>query len=66
MSSKLLQALSVNSRKTYHRQIYFDSSKYSKRDVISVDAFEDIEDVKTHTDQVTYLLNYSKVVIYFF
>lgn len=53
MSGKLLQTVSTNVRNTFARQLYVDSAKYKRGDVVSVDLFKkDVEDVETHTGQV--------------
>lgn len=58
MSLKLIPSLRKNAQPIFSRAISLDSTKYRKRDIIAVDAHTGIEDVPTHTGQVTcsYLL----------
>lgn len=52
MLAELLQKVSANVNVSFTRKITSNVPKYSKRDVIAIDAVNDVPDVPTHTDQV--------------
>lgn len=52
MSAKLLQKLSANVNVSITRKITSNFPTYSKRDVIAIDAVNDVPDMTTHTEQV--------------
>ncbi len=50
--NKLLQAVAISAKNDFIRQFRTSSSKMARREVISADAFENVEYVITHTGQV--------------